>query len=31
MPLDYTVMGPETWHAETSRVNAQDTAMTPDC
>jgi len=30
VPLDYTVMGPETWHAETSRVNAQDTAMTPD-
>jgi len=28
--LDYSIMGPETWHAETSRKNAQDTAITKD-
>ena len=28
MDLDYRVMQPDTWHAETSRTNAQDTAMT---
>lgn len=28
LDLDYSVMGPETYHAETSRSNAQDTAMT---
>jgi len=28
LDLDYSVMGPETYHAETSRTNAQDTAIT---
>jgi len=27
-PLDYRVMASDTWHAETSKRNAQDTAMT---
>jgi hypothetical protein len=30
LPLDYRVMAPQIWCAETSRKNAQDTAMTKD-
>jgi hypothetical protein len=30
LDLDYSVMGPQTYHAETSRTNAQDTAITQD-
>jgi hypothetical protein len=30
IPTDYKVMAPDTWHAEISRINAQDTAMTKD-
>ena len=29
-PLDYRVVSPETYHAETSKTNAQDTAFTKD-
>ncbi len=30
LPLNYRVMGEQTWHAEVSRVNAQDTAFTQE-
>jgi hypothetical protein len=29
-PFDYKVMAPLTWHAEESRINPQDTAITSD-
>lgn len=30
LPFDYKVMAPITWHAETGRVNPQETAMTKE-